>query len=91
MRGEGAHRAEVAPLQREHRVGPVPGGQRHVDRVGQVQVEACVLLLDQACGVQDLQACGGDLEAQLPGLGEDEVDDRSPGPGPESCRGVGSR
>ena len=51
MRGEGAHRPEVAAVEREHRVSPVLGRQRHVDRVGQVQVEVetCVLLLDQAC------------------------------------------
>jgi hypothetical protein len=55
MRGERAHRAEVAPVEREHRVGPVMGGQRHIDRAGQVQVKVCVLLLDQARRVQDLE------------------------------------
>jgi hypothetical protein len=47
VRGEGAHRAEVAPVKGEHGIGPVPGRQSHIDRIGQVQVEACVLLLDQ--------------------------------------------
>jgi hypothetical protein len=83
MRRERPHRVEVAPVEREHRVGPVADCQRHIDRVGQVQVQVCVLVLDQACGLQDLQACGWDLEAQLPGLGEDEVNDRGPGTGSE--------
>lgn len=25
VRGQGVHRAEVAPVEREHRIGPVPG------------------------------------------------------------------
>jgi hypothetical protein len=48
VRREGAYRAEVAPVECEHRVGPVPGCQSHVDRVGQIQIETGVLLLDQA-------------------------------------------
>jgi hypothetical protein len=85
--GERPHRAEVAPVEREHRISPVLGRQRHIDRVGQVQVEACVLLLDQAGRVQDLQTCFGDLKAQLPGLGEDEVDNGGSGPGSETGLG----
>ena len=72
MRGKGAYRAEVAAVEREHYVGPVLGRQGNIDRVSQVQVQACVLALDLACGIQDLKAGFRDLESRLPGLGEDE-------------------
>lgn len=37
MRSEGAHRAEVASVEREHDVGPVLRGKPDIDRIGQVQ------------------------------------------------------
>jgi hypothetical protein len=58
----GAHRAEVAAVKREYCVGPVPGSQGNIDRVSQVQVQACVLALDHARGIQDLKAGFRDLE-----------------------------
>jgi hypothetical protein len=46
MGSEGAHHPEVATVECEHGVGPVLGGERYIDGVGQVQVQVGVLLLD---------------------------------------------
>jgi len=87
VRGKGVHCPEIAPVKGKQGVGPVVGGEPNIDCVGQVQVEAGVLLLDQACGVEDLDAGFGDLEPHLPSLGYDEINDRGPGTGSEAGLG----
>jgi hypothetical protein len=87
MAGEGPDRSEVAPVERQDRVGSVPRRKAHIDSVGQVQVKVCILALNRSGRVEHLKADRGKLEAQLPSLSQNELDDHSPGVGPEASLG----
>lgn len=54
MAAQRAHGAEVAPVEGEDRVGVVVRGQRHVHRVGEVQVQGGAAGPDGLGGAQGI-------------------------------------
>jgi hypothetical protein len=69
VQGEGAHRAEVAAVEREYCIGPVLDRQGNVDRVSQVQVQAW--FITQRSQVQILPLLPSSRRSEAP-LGNEE-------------------
>jgi hypothetical protein len=80
VRSQWPDHAEIPAIKRQDDVGAVFSGQRDIDRIGEVQLEVRVLLLNLAGSLQARQICRRDHEAVAPGLFHDEIDDRGPCP-----------